>query len=198
MPPLQTVGITTRIALLAGALAAGTNSIAWADPNHDPIDFGQQGSAAEADRTVEIELGDNYFEPGEIVVQEGETIRFVLHNTGELLHEFNIGTSDMHAAHQAEMMDMMQNGMITATATNMSMDHHGNIETPIHDDPNSVLVEPGAVGELVWTFSRAADLEIACNIPGHYQAGMYGGIFFDRQIGSAPFNDVSTPPRTTL
>ena len=184
MIPLQTAGITTRIALLAGALAAGTVSIAWADPNHDPIDFGQQGSAAEVDRTIEIELGDNYFEPGEIVVQEGETVRFVLRNSGQLLHEFNIGTVEMHAAHQEEMMDMMQNGMITATTAdmdNMNMDHHGAMETPGHDDPNSVLVEPGEVGELVWTFSSAADLEIACNVPGHYQAGMHGGIFFDRQ-----------------
>jgi uncharacterized cupredoxin-like copper-binding protein len=43
-----------------------------------------------------------------------------------------------------------------------------------HDDPNSVLVAPGKTAELTWTFSKATRLEFACNIPGHYQAGMVG------------------------
>jgi uncharacterized cupredoxin-like copper-binding protein len=43
-----------------------------------------------------------------------------------------------------------------------------------HDDPNSVLVEPGKTAELTWTFSKATNLEFACNVPGHYQAGMVG------------------------
>jgi uncharacterized cupredoxin-like copper-binding protein len=43
-----------------------------------------------------------------------------------------------------------------------------------HDDPNSVLVEPGKTAELTWTFTKASGLEFACNIPGHYQAGMVG------------------------
>ena len=48
----------------------------------------------------------------------------------------------------------------------------------MHDDANAVLVEPGATAELIWTFTNAADLEFACNIPGHYQAGMYGRVTF--------------------
>jgi uncharacterized cupredoxin-like copper-binding protein len=45
-----------------------------------------------------------------------------------------------------------------------------------HDDPNSVLVEPGKTAELVWTFDTDATLEFACNVPGHYEAGMVGPI----------------------
>ncbi|MNC74234.1 Copper binding protein, plastocyanin/azurin family [compost metagenome] len=45
-----------------------------------------------------------------------------------------------------------------------------------HDDPNSVLVEPGKTAELTWTFSKATRLEFACNVPGHYQAGMKGDL----------------------
>jgi len=45
-----------------------------------------------------------------------------------------------------------------------------------HDDPNSVLIEPGAREELIWTFSKTKNLEFACNIPGHYQAGMVGKV----------------------
>jgi uncharacterized cupredoxin-like copper-binding protein len=43
-----------------------------------------------------------------------------------------------------------------------------------HNDPNSVLIEPGTTKELVWTFSKSSDLEFACNVPGHYQSGMVG------------------------
>jgi uncharacterized cupredoxin-like copper-binding protein len=45
-----------------------------------------------------------------------------------------------------------------------------------HDDPNSVLVGPGAREELIWTFSETMDLEFACNVPGHYQSGMVGKV----------------------
>ncbi len=45
-----------------------------------------------------------------------------------------------------------------------------------HYDPNSVLIEPGATEELVWTFTNATGLEFACNIPGHYQSGMVGKV----------------------
>ena len=47
-----------------------------------------------------------------------------------------------------------------------------------HDDPNSVLVEPGKTKDLVWTFTQAADLEFTCNIPGHYESGMVGNFRF--------------------
>jgi uncharacterized cupredoxin-like copper-binding protein len=45
-----------------------------------------------------------------------------------------------------------------------------------HDAPNSVLVEPGKTAELTWTFTKVSDLQFACNIPGHYQAGMVGKV----------------------
>ena len=49
-----------------------------------------------------------------------------------------------------------------------------NMAAMEHDDPNSVLVEPGAREELIWNFSVTTDLEFACNVPGHYQSGMVG------------------------
>ena len=44
----------------------------------------------------------------------------------------------------------------------------------MHEEPNSVLIEPGKSGEIVWTFPKHAELEFACNIPGHYGSGMKG------------------------
>jgi uncharacterized cupredoxin-like copper-binding protein len=49
-----------------------------------------------------------------------------------------------------------------------------------HDDPNSVLVEPGQTKELTWKFTKQTTLEFACNMPGHYEAGMVGKVNFQR------------------
>ena len=48
-----------------------------------------------------------------------------------------------------------------------------------HSHANSVIVEPKKTGEIVWKFSKNIILEIACNVPGHYESGMYGQIIFE-------------------
>jgi uncharacterized cupredoxin-like copper-binding protein len=153
---------------------------AWAGPAHT-YDFGQPAPAAKASRSIEVVMGDMTFSPKAIDIKAGETVRFVLVNKGQLLHEFNLGDAAMHARHQQEMLQMQQSGMLTPTGIK-AMDHgamagmdHGKMDHGMqHDDPNSVLVEPGKTAELTWTFSKATSLEFACNIPGHYQAGMVG------------------------
>jgi uncharacterized cupredoxin-like copper-binding protein len=57
----------------------------------------------------------------------------------------------------------------------MKMDM-GNGMTMEHDDPNSVLLEPGQTAEIIWTFPADAELEFACNVPGHYESGMMGKV----------------------
>ncbi|MBB4862333.1 putative cupredoxin-like copper-binding protein [Pseudomonas nitritireducens] len=157
---------------------AASSLPALADAGHG-YDFGQPAKAAQATRTVEIRLGEMYFEPRSIEVKPGETVRFVIHNDGSLLHEFNLGSAALHAEHQKEMQQMLEAGMLTPTGVQHDsgqMDHSqmGHGGTMQHDDPNSVLVEPGQSAELTWTFSKPTRLEFACNIPGHYQAGMVG------------------------
>jgi len=156
------------------------SSPAWADAGQ-AYDFGQPAPAAKATRSVEMVMGDMSFTPQAIDIKAGETVRFVLVNKGQLLHEFNLGDAAMHARHQQEMLQMQQGGMLMPTAMK-AMGHgdmagmdHGKMDHGMkHDDPNSVLVEPGKTAELTWTFSKATNLEFACNIPGHYQAGMVG------------------------
>jgi len=177
-------------ALAASAGLLATSAPALADVGHDQAAaIGAPAKASVATRTVNVTLGDTFYKPEQIQVKAGETVRFVLANTGELLHEFNIGTAAMHAEHRKEMLAMMESGMLTATGLNTDMsqmDHskmgHSNMAgMPMqHDDPNSVLVEPGKTKELVWKFSRPADLEFACNIPGHSESGMVGDIRFVR------------------
>jgi len=141
--------------------------------------FGQAAPATKATRTVEVVLQDISFAPTSLDVKAGETVRFVLVNKGQLLHEFNLGDAAMHAEHQKEMLQMQASGMLTSTGMG-KMDHsamgHGAMK---HDDPNSVLVEPGKTAELTWTFTKATGLEFACNLPGHYQAGMVGKLNVD-------------------
>ena len=143
--------------------------------------FGQPAPAAKATRTVEVLMGDISFNSKSLDIKAGETVRFVLINKGQLLHEFNLGDAAMHARHQQEMLQMQKSGMLTPTGKSASatMDHaamgHGSHGSSMkHDDPNSMLVEPGKTAELTWTFSKASTLEFACNVPGHYQAGMVG------------------------
>lgn len=183
---------TKALFLAAAALMLATAAQAAEGPpghthSHDSAVIGEPAKASANTRTVQVTLIDNAFEPESVKVKAGETVRFIITNTGQLLHEFNIGTAAMHAAHQKEMAMMMDHGMITATGidqTMMKMDHAKTPGMQSHamkyDDPNSVLVAPGEKKELVWKFTKAADLEFACNVPGHYESGMVGKVDFSR------------------
>ena len=153
-------------------------------------EFGAPGKPAEVTRSIEVNLADNYYEPDAISVKQGETVRFVLKNNGELLHEFSIDTLAEHAEHRTEMAAMMEMGMITSTGIDpekMNMDHSkmdmsgakaGNGMSMRHDDPNTVMLAPGESRALVWKFPKAMEIEFACNMPGHYESGMMGRIDF--------------------
>lgn len=162
-------------AAVATAHAAGTGGHGH---GKKMADTGQPGDAAKASRTIEVQMFDNYYEPESLSIKEGETVRFIIHNKGALVHEFNIATAEMHVAHQPEMMMMVQHGVLkgdridhdAAKAMQASMGHG------MHKEPNSVLLEPGKSGEIVWTFPKHAELQFACNVPGHYDAGMQGDI----------------------
>ncbi|KKJ77296.1 copper-binding protein [Kiloniella litopenaei] len=153
-----------------------------ASPGHGNTELpsiGKQGKASQISRTVEVNLEDNYFSPETISVTKNQTVRFVIKNSGEFVHEFNIGTAAMHAGHQKEMMMMTEHGILEVDKINrdkMMMMDMGDGETMSHDDPNSVLLEPGETAEIIWQFPEAAELEFACNVPGHYESGMVGEI----------------------
>jgi len=135
---------------------------------------GAPGDPDEVSRTVEIVMRDIRFEPEALSVRPGATIRFEVRNEGDLVHEFNIGTQAMHDAHQGEMAAMMEEGHLEPDRLAFEGgDGNGHAG---HDHANSVLLEPGETGELVWRFpeDRQTTLEFACNVPGHYEAGMVG------------------------
>ncbi|SDW14507.1 Uncharacterized copper-binding protein, cupredoxin-like subfamily [Marinobacter mobilis] len=172
------------LSVSAGAYAAGSHSGGHhagegdhaSDGHHSAGNIGRAGNPEDVTRTIDITMYDNYYEPEVIDVNQGETVRFRITNQGALVHEFNIGTAAMHRSHQAEMMMMVEHGVLKGDHIDhdmMNMDM-GNGHTMKHDDPNSALLEPGQSAEVIWTFNEQANLEFACNVPGHYQAGMSG------------------------
>jgi uncharacterized cupredoxin-like copper-binding protein len=179
---IKTIAISTFSATLVFGVAQ-----TWAAGSHggeqghgSQISIGVPGKAVTSSRTINIKMLDNLFEPKEIFVKEGETIRFIVENSGELVHEFNIGTAAMHSVHQKEMEMMVEHGALESYKINhvmMKMDV-GSGKTMEHSDPNSILLEPGKTGEIIWKFAKASKIEFACNVPGHYEAGMMGPIYF--------------------
>ena len=140
--------------------------------------IGEKGKLSEVNRTVEIKMYDNYFELNEIIIKKGETIKFIVSNYGELVHEFNIATKEMHIKHQPEMMKMVEHEILLADRIDkekmkeMSKKDH----SMAHSHSNSVLLEPNEIGEIIWKFSTNSKLEAACNVPGHYESAMVADI----------------------
>jgi len=120
---------------------------------------GKPGVESDVSRSIEVETGDNMrFTHDPFNIEDGETIKFIVTNKGAIPHEFSIGTKDEHVSHGKMMMD------------NPNM-HHG-------PGGASITVKPGTTETLIWSFEKAWEVEAACNIPGHYQAGMHSPVKF--------------------
>lgn len=177
---MNRITIAAACGLLFASLAASAALAAGTHAGGHGHSVGQPANASAASRTVEVTMHDNYYVPETIAVRAGETVRFVVRNAGQLVHEFNLGTPNMHAQHQAEMQMMVDHGVLEADRINhhmMNVDMGGG-HVMRHDHANSVLLEPGQTAEVAWTFPNDGDvtLEFACNVPGHYDAGMQGDI----------------------
>jgi uncharacterized cupredoxin-like copper-binding protein len=138
----------------------------------DPAQLLGQPAPRGTGRVVRIEMTENAYNLPRVQVRAGETIRFVVVNRGQFLHEFSFAPAEVHAAHRPEMAMMMDHGMITherVISLTMTMPDGQRMD---HTAPNSILVEPGKTGEISWRFTRAGTIEIACNLPGHYETGM--------------------------
>mgnify|MGYP001076096325 CR=1 FL=1 len=127
---------------------------------HHKMAVGMPGMADMVTRTIKISMietddGDMVFEPKSLELKAGETVRFAIQNKGELEHEFVLDTVEENAKHKAIMQEFPE------------MEH---------DDPNSVRLEEGQSGEIIWSFTNTGTFEFACLIPGHYESGMHSSI----------------------
>ena len=140
--------------------------------------IGEKGNEMNIDREITIKMYDNYFKPNLIKIKKDETIKFIISNNGSLVHEYNIGTKKMHLKHQEEMQKLVDNEIIKGGEIDkikmkiMSKKDH----SLAHSHSNSVMLEPNQTGEVIWKFTKDLDLEMGCNVPGHYHSGMVGKI----------------------
>ncbi len=147
------------------------NSVAYADKN---MKIGSKGDETDVTRVIKVVMYDNYYEPSSFQIKEGETIKFEVENAGMLVHEFNIANKMMHMKHQPEMIKMAENGILLAFSIDKEkMKKMAKMDKSMgHSHSNSVLLEPKQKGDIIWKFDNAVNIEVACNVPGHYQAGM--------------------------
>ena len=140
--------------------------------------IGEKGDPNKIDRVVNIKMYDNYYEPNVVKIKKGETIKFIIENLGELVHEYNIGTKEMHIKHQPEMQKLIDHEIILGDKIDrIKMKKMSKMDHSLgHSHANSVMLEPKKTGELIWKFSKDIKLEMACNIPGHYETGMVGNL----------------------
>ena len=138
------------IFLAMTAMATGNHA-----GGHGGVDeIGKPGVAANVTRTVNVDMTDDMrFHSSKIAVKQGETIRFVAKNSGQVKHEMVLGTAKELKDHYEVMKK------------NPEMEHA---------DANMVTVAPGNSGEIIWQFTKAGKVDFACLQPGHYDAGMKG------------------------
>ena len=107
---------------------------------------------AKANKTITVHMMDTMkFNFSNSNIEEGDIVKFIVMNKGKVPHEFGVGSIDEQTAHRAMMKSMP--GMK-------------------HDDGTTVSVEPGKSKELIWQFMGDETVQFACNVPGHFEAGM--------------------------
>ena len=138
----------------AAVIAGGTDDHAHGH-GHGKAGFAVgEPTGDKPDRVFEVSMRDTMrfvFRPEFDELHDGEVIRFDVRNDGNILHEFSIGNAAEQKAHAAMMRKM----------PNMK-----------HEDPNTVSLEPGESASLSWRFEGSQTVIFACNIPGHFEAGM--------------------------
>ena len=160
--------LKSNIALaLATVFFAGASSLAYAHGeaghankptalNMEQQEWGIAGDPKKVTMTITEDMLDTMrFSKDKLQVKQGDTVKFVLKNSGKIMHEFVIGTKktlDEHAARMVKFPGMQ------------------------HEQPYMAHVPPGKTGELIWNFNKPGNFDFACLIAGHYQAGMIGTI----------------------
>lgn len=132
----------------------------WMQSGHSHGDraSGIDVTALQVTRVVEVRMDDKMrIYPDQLEFQAGQAVRLVVHNAGRLPHELVLGSAEQIREHAQQM----KQGQAHAH-------NHGAAGAA------AIEVEPGKTGELVLRFAQPGRFEMACLIPGHYEAGMRG------------------------
>ncbi|HEY7755438.1 MAG TPA: plastocyanin/azurin family copper-binding protein [Actinomycetota bacterium] len=111
-------------------------------------------------REIRVEMFEMGYDPERIEVVAGETVTFVVENTGFAAHEFFIGNEEEQASREA---------LLAAGGT--------------PPDEDSIIVENGETGEITYTFGGQGEILFGCHLIGHFAAGMVGTIVVSAPSG---------------
>jgi uncharacterized cupredoxin-like copper-binding protein len=106
---------------------------------------------APAVRTVVITMHHTHFQPSEIHVDAGTTVRFVLRNTDPIDHELIVGDEAVHQRHRV----------------GHQAHHYGDV-------PGEISVPSGTHASTSFHFDHPGQVLYACHLPGHEAYGMVG------------------------
>lgn len=148
--------LAVLLAVLPVAAIANGNHAGGHGHDSEASAIGQPGKLSKVTRTVNIEMTDAMrYTPSDIAVKQGETIKFIIKNSGNTKHELSLGT-------EKELLEHLE-----------MMKKFPNME---HDEPSKLTLAPGKQGEIIWQFTKAGEVNFACLMPGHYEAGMKGKV----------------------
>ncbi len=122
---------------------------------------GEPAAAGGGTRTVEVTITPaKQYQPASVTVAPGEVVTFKVTNASGELHEFMMGDSHAHAAHEKEMAGMPMASMKMA------------------DTPNYVDIDPGQTKQLTWKFPAKAGMTVVfgSHIPGDFTGGLKGSV----------------------
>ena len=148
--------VALLVLALSGAAFASGNHAGGHGHGDEETAIGKPGVVSKVSRTIAIEMSDNMrYTPADIRVKQGETVRFMVKNNGQVKHEMSLGT-------EKELLEHLE-----------VMRKFPDME---HDEPSKVTLAPGKQGEIVWQFTKAGSVNFACLMPGHYEGGMKGAV----------------------
>jgi uncharacterized cupredoxin-like copper-binding protein len=127
------------------------------------------GSTGDSDRTVEVLMTEFAFDVDPLEVAAGETIEFVVTNAGVVPHEFRLSNTHRIEEHMASGHEGHGGG------------DDETAESGHHEDGYIVLMlEAGETSSIVATFPEDTTMftEVACLLPGHYEAGMHSEVAY--------------------
>jgi len=100
-----------------------------------------------------VEIHHSRFLPASLSLPEGQTVRFVVHNTDPIDHEFIVGDQATQDRHEHGVDDH----------------HDGSV-------PGEISVPAGAVVTTTYHLGPPGELLYGCHLPGHWAYGMRGVI----------------------
>jgi uncharacterized cupredoxin-like copper-binding protein len=103
-------------------------------------------------RTVEITIHYSHFDPSAFEFRPGSTVRFVVHNTDPIDHEFILGDQRVQDVHE--------------------------LGTEAHHPPRpgEMSIPAGTTRTTTYRFIQPGSLIFGCHLPQHYAYGMRGTV----------------------